>query len=309
MVIFGGIVGPRGGLLGLANLLSAHLAIAALAFLPLLLLTRSRALAIAFGVLLVVVGIRFGDEWVSVPVRSADETDLRVATWNLEFGAIGIAAGLDGLRALEDVDIVALQELTPEQATAIESDVLLSATYPQRALSPAPGTGGIGLLATRSLSDVESFSDPVGVRATIDVDGDPVVVHSAHPLPASIGTVTALRLPVAYDPTARDTALARIRERMAMDMIDGGPVLLIGDFNVAPTEPGYGPLATGLDDAHRTIGTGPGWTWRPSRFEFLGVGLLRIDYVFSRGLEPLAITTDCTRPGDHCLVVVDLARR
>jgi len=302
-------VGPRDGLPGLANLLSAHLAIAALALLPLLWLTRSRALAIAFGVLLIGGALRFGDEWISTPAPTALGTDLRVATWNLEFGAIGIAAGLDGLRSLEDVDIVALQELTPEQARAIELDPLLSTTYPHRAMAPAPGTGGIGLLGTRPFSDVQSFSDPVSVRATVELDGDTVVVHNAHPLPASIGTVTAMRLPVAYDSAARDEALARIRERMAMDMIDGEAVLLIGDFNVAPTEPGYEPLAAGLVDAHREIGSGPGWTWRPSRFEFLGVGLLRIDYVFMRGLEPLAITTDCTRPGDHCLVVVDLARR
>ncbi len=33
----------------------------------------------------------------------------------------------------------------------------------------------------------------------------------------------------------------------------------------------------------------------------------RIDAVFTRGLDPLTIATDCSRPGDHCLVRADLA--
>ena len=77
--------------------------------------------------------------------------------------------------------------------------------------------------------------------------------------------------------------------------------------NVAPTEPGYQVLAEGLEDVHRAVGLGPGWTWRPSRFEGLGLGLLRIDAVFTRGLDPLTIATDCSRPGDHCLVRAELA--
>jgi endonuclease/exonuclease/phosphatase (EEP) superfamily protein YafD len=145
------------------------------------------------------------------------------------------------------------------------------------------------------------------MRAMLDVDGDRVVIHTAHPYPASIGTVSGLRIPIAYDPTARDEALTRVRERMVADLKFVGPILLIGDLNVAPTEPGYGPLAAGLTDAHRTVGLGTGWTWRPSRLEGLGLGLLRIDYVFSRGLEPLVSATDCSRPGDHCLLIIDLA--
>lgn|GEM_PF-5279307 len=267
-MLLGGVLDPRGGLLGLANLLVAHLAIAASVFIPVLILTRSRSLAMAFGVLAVVVAIRFGDEWLSMPVAGSGDPDLRVATWNLEFGAVGIEAGLDGLRILQ--------------------------------------TAGIGLLANRPLAEVEAFADPVGMRAMLDLDGEVVVIHTAHPYPASIGTVSGLRIPIAYDPTARDEAITRVRERMAADLLGVAPVVLVGDFNVAPTEPAYTILARGLVDAHRAIGNGTGWTWRPSRFEGLGLGLLRIDYVMSRGLDPLAIATDCSRPGDHCLVAVDL---
>lgn len=305
-MLLGGVLDPRGGLLGLANLLVAHLAIAALVFIPVLILTRSRSVAMAFGVLAVVVTIRFGDEWLSMPVAGSGDSDLRVATWNLEFGAVGIEAGLDGLRILQDVDLVALQELTLEQAASIEADPVITAAYPYRALVPAAGTAGIGLLANRPLAEVEAFADPVGMRAMLDLDGEVVVIHTAHPYPASIGTVSGLRIPIAYDPTARDEAITRVRERMAADLLGVAPVVLVGDFNVAPTEPAYTILARGLVDAHRAIGNGAGWTWRPSRFEGLGLGLLRIDYVMSRGLDQLAIATDCSRPGDHCLVAVDL---
>ncbi len=109
--------------------------------------------------------------------------------------------------------------------------------------------------------------------------------------------------------TTRATATQpwRSSTRLADDLRGALPVLLLGDFNVAPTEPGYQVLAEGLEDVHRAVGLGPGWTWRPSRFEGLGLGLLRIDAVFTRGLDPLTIATDCSRPGDHCLVRAELA--
>ena len=75
-------------------------------------------------------------------------------------------------------------------------------------------------------------------------------------------------------------------------------------MNVASTEPAYDDLVAGWRDAHTEAGTGPGWTWRPSRLEALNAGLLRIDYVLvTLDVQPTSGAQDCSRPGDHCITV------
>lgn len=58
----------------------------------------------------------------------------------------------------------------------------------------------------------------------------------------------------------------------------------------------------GLKDVHVQVGLGPGWTWRPSRLETLGLSLLRIDLMLvGPGVDPVSGGVDCSRSGDHCL--------
>ena len=258
---------------------------------------------------LIVVGVvRLGDEWISLPAPQPSGATVDVATWNLEFGAVGVETMREGLTAL-DVDIVAIEELTREQVAAIESDPALAARYPYRALFPAAGAGveGIGLLSRVPLSEIESFQDPVRVSATALIDGREISVLAAHPFPGRIRTVSALRLPIGFDPTVRNAELATIRDQVD-GLLAAGDVIVLGDFNTAPTEPGYRVLSDGLTDAHVAVGLGPGWSWRPSRLEFLGIGFLRIDLVLtSPDLDPVRSWVDCSRPGDHCLVGASLS--
>lgn len=307
-LIFDALAHPETGLLALANIASPFIVLATLAGLAFTSIRGGRWPRIALVALLVVTAFRFGDDWVSVPAptETAGST-FDVATWNLELGAVGLETMRDGLGTL-DADVVALEELTPEQAAAIEDDPTLRQRFPHRALFPAADPWGVGLLSTVPLSDVESFADPARVVATIELDGRGLTLLAAHPFPARIGVATPLRVPVGFDPAARDAALATIRSQIDLLIADGDLVVL-GDFNTAPTEPAYDALTAGLTDAHVAVGQGPGWTWRPSRLEFLGMGLLRIDLVLvSRGLRPVASWVDCSRPGDHCLVGATLGR-
>ena len=108
-------------------------------------------------------------------------------------------------------------------------------------------------------------------------------------------------LPVAFNESERDRALQAIRARVDAAIGRGESVVVLGDFNVAPDEPGYRDLVAGLHDAHAEVGQGPGWTWRPSRFEGTGIGLLRIDLALSGpNLPPVAAREHCGFPGDHC---------
>jgi endonuclease/exonuclease/phosphatase family metal-dependent hydrolase len=96
--------------------------------------------------------------------------------------------------------------------------------------------------------------------------------------------------------------LARILETVA-EQPKTAPVLVLGDINTAPTEPEFGRFVAGFADAHAEVGIGPGWTYRPSRLEALGIGLIRIDVVLAGpGLRPIAESATCPPVGDHCLV-------
>jgi len=257
---------------------------------------------------LLVAVARFGDEFVSFggPTPASGDT-LSALTWNLEAGSVRGEQLLEVLGGTE-ASIVALQELTPEHASFLQADARVSARFPHRLLTPRAGVLGIGLLSAYPIRQAEVRSTP-GQLVTLDVHGKQLTVLNAHPLPGTIRTVTPLRIPFDFDPSRRDADIAALRAWIQPALTRHDPVLVLGDYNVTDREPAYQTLANGLRDAHLIVGNGSGASWRPERFKELPVGLLRIDYLFSAGgLNPIAVTTDCTpRGGDHCLVKASFA--
>lgn len=301
------VVQPRDGPPALAAVLAMHLALASVVLIPIALHRAARPLRIALIALAVVSAIRFGDEWISVPPARAADTvvQLDVLSWNLEYGARPGEAAVEGLRDI-DRDVVSLQELSPNHANAIQADADLQRRFPYRELVPLEGVFGMGLLSAYPIVRAETDDDPPAIEAVLDIRGTQVTVISAHPLPGRIRTLGPL--PVGFDPAFRDAALSRIRTLVDAAIARGETVIVLGDFNVAPMEPAFAPLVAGLTDAHRQVGVGPGWTWRPSRFEALGVGLLRIDLALSGpGAVPTHVGELCHLPGDHCQLVASFA--
>jgi endonuclease/exonuclease/phosphatase (EEP) superfamily protein YafD len=293
------------GFLAMMPILAPHLFLVGLLLLvlllPLAVVRRDRALIGALALFALVAVFRFGDEWVSLPAGAASDSSLQLVSWNLELGARSPTEAVD-LLLREEADVIALQELTDDAAAAIEADEALRARYPYRVLVPDASVLGIGLLSAFPISQDDVLSDPVLLIARLDLGGgQEVTVLNAHPLPGRIGTLS-------FDATQRDAALDRVRTRID-ELLDGDVAFIVlGDYNVASSEPAYGRLAAGLRDVHREVGFGAGWTWRPNRFEPFGIGLLRIDYVLtSPGITPRSIEVDCQLPGDHCLVSAAVA--
>ena len=194
--------------------------------------------------------------------------------------------------------MVALQELTSDVAAALEADPEIDVRFPFRELVPGGDTQGMGVLSRFPLRDARSYASPAGLEVVVETLGGDVTLVNAHPLPAVIAP------PFTFDPSRRDRAIATARGWADAALDRDETVLLIGDFNVTPTEPAYRRLVDGLRDAHTDAGLGPGWTWRPKRVEPFGIGALRIDYVFvGPGLEPVSSSVDCPRVGDHCRVM------
>lgn len=295
------ILAPRTGPLALANILSVHLALAALVLVPVAIARRDAALRSSLAALGVVAVLRFGGEWFSLP-PSVDTSDnlFFASSWNLEHGARSGAGAVEGIATL-DSDVVALQELGPEHAHAITETAGLTERFPGMALYPDPDVFGMGLLSRWPIVRAEFGADPALIEAVVDDGGREITVITAHPLAGRISTVGPV--PIALDSVKRDQALRRIRARIDAAIARGETVVVLGDFNVSPTEPAFGELVDGLRDAHAEVGQGPGWTWRPSRFEGLGLGMLRIDLALSSpNLAPVSVVEHCGRVGDHCIL-------
>lgn len=288
----------RVGPLALATILVPYLAIAALLLAPVAIVRPVPPLRAGLVLLALAMVLGLGREWFSLPTEVPTGDLLRTATWNLELDARSGEDAVRGIRDL-DVDVIALQELGPEHVQAINSASDMTDRYPARELRPDQGVLGIGLLSRYPIVRVGHYSQPSTIEAVLDVDGHQVTVITAHPLPGSISMVGPL--PVSFDARRRDVDLRRVRTVAAEAIRRGETVVILGDFNVAPTEPGYKDLVGGLHDAHAEVGEGPGWTWRPSRFEWTGLGLLRIDLALSGpGARPVSVGERCGLPGDHC---------
>ena len=301
------VVQPRNGPLALAAVLAMHGALAAVILVPLALHRVGRPLRFSLVALAAISVVRFGGEWVSVPpARAADPAgELAVLSWNLELGARPGPAAVDGLRGL-DVDVVVFQELGRAHAAALEADPELQARFPYREFVPMDGVLGMGLLSAHPIVRSDLVAEPIAIEAVLDVDGRPVTVITAHPFPGRLQFVGPI--PLSFDPTARDADLTRFRARADAAIARGETVIIAGDFNTAPTEPAFSRLVAGLADAHSEVGIGPGWTWRPSRLEGLGVGLLRIDLALSGpGARPVTVEERCHLPGDHCQLLARFA--
>lgn len=300
------VIAPRSGPLTLANIFSVHLALAALVLLPVAWRSRDRVLRAALVALTLVSVVRFGGEWVSVP-RSVDTSDglLAAASWNLELGAREGPAAADAIATI-GVDLVALQELGPDHARAIEASETVTTMYPHRALYPEAGVFGMGLLSRHPIVRAEYRQDPSLIEAVIDVGGQELTVLDVHPLAGRLDM--AGPIPVAFDSNKRDASLRRIRDRIEDAIGRGESVIVLGDLNATPFEPGYLELADGMHDAHAEVGQGPGFTWRPNRLEWAGIGVIRIDHALSSPrITPVSVAEQCDPPGDHCILEASFA--
>ena len=279
-------------------------------FAPLLLLVplafwvRSRRYLFSVFVLTLLFIVSYGGLFLPRPPVSATENNptLRIATFNhlksnTDFPAIKAAI----LRT--DADIVALQELSLGVARLAETELLKR--YPYQVLRPAPADGrqnGVGVLSRFPLRKPSYSESYRGQRFGLEVAGRRFELVNVHfNVPFGSGRTSSLRN---YDPTLRDAQLGAL-----LSVVEIVPSLIVvGDLNLSDNEPGYQKLAASLTDSFRRTETGFGFTY-PARKVYRGLPLpplVRLDYVWAKGVEPLSVTKDCRTGSDHCLVVADI---
>ena len=169
--------------------------------------------------------------------------------------------------------------------TAIEADPTLRARYPYRILDPRPGPDGLGILSRLPLIERVGRPDGRMLQAGLLLpDGrtaELLDVHPRRPLYRTVGP-----LPVALNTRARDEDVAAIRE--AVDRSTTRPRRSSSATSTGRARsPGW-PASTTARRRPRGRRRRPGFTWRPDAVEPLGIGVLRIDHVLSRGVAPPA---------------------
>jgi vancomycin resistance protein VanJ len=315
------------GIIGLAALWSlapaAHWSIAfsnifaAGFFLPVLLLApaalvlRSRWMCVVTALPLIVFLALFGARFVPhVGTAAAGGTLVRVVTFNQLFLNTNTQNLLEAIRA-QRADVVALQELAPPVAEAIQRN--LKTIYPYQILAAANNAGGIGLLSRYPLEPAKAMDGAGGEWAILHVGKQEIPVVNVHLHFSGISRMRSQRFASLsyfrlYDTRGRLSQANALRQ--AARTFSGG-LIMMGDFNTGDREPGYDVLASDLHDAFAETGWGFGFTF-PNHKRMgpitIPVPLVRIDYIWTRGsVVPVASHVTCDAGGsDHCMVVADL---
>ncbi|TNY36856.1 endonuclease/exonuclease/phosphatase family protein [Thermomonospora catenispora] len=216
---------------------------------------------------------------------------LRVLTVNLLFGQADPRAVRDLVRR-HDVDVLSLQELTP-QAVARLREAGLERLLPHTVLSPRPGAGGTGLYARHPLRALPTVPDTVFAmpRAELTLPGGRTAeVTAVHPPPpVSRAAVPQWRHDIRALPSAGDDGVVRV---------------LAGDFNATLDHAELrGLLDRGYADAADRTGKGLIHTWRDARLP----AYLTIDHVLVDRRCAVRATAVHDVPGsDHRAVFADI---
>src|SRR6478735_1483842 len=169
------------------------------------------------------------------------ELVITLMTYNIANG-LAEPKSLVRLLGASSADVIALQELAPPQAVAIESG--LAERYPYMRLHPL-GIPGKGILSRYPIEDerlIELFPDRPDLAVTIDVDGAPLRVISAHPPPPRFRRGVLSPTPHTLHQIHALIELAN----------SGGPAVLMGDFNLPSFHPACKSIASsGLIDSFR----------------------------------------------------------
>ncbi|OZM71023.1 endonuclease [Amycolatopsis antarctica] len=212
----------------------------------------SRRWLIAAGTLLLVAGLGLGllPRYLGDEQPAADGPALRVLTVNMYFGGADPRTIVDLVRT-RAVEVLSLQEVTPEALRAMEAAGLAS-LLPHRVLRAEPGASGSGLLSVHPLTELDlagpsTLAQP-SARLTMP-DGSSAELVAVHPMPP-VEEFAAWRSELAGLP--RPAAPVRI---------------LAGDFNATLDHTAFRELiGSGYADTAEELGRGFLPTWPSGNF-------------------------------------------
>lgn len=222
---------------------------------------------------------------LNTPKEGNSHPSLTVMTYNI-LGSHGFSDPVIKVIRDQDVDIAILQELTPDLALEIQTE--LADLYPYQILDPQPGVSGMGILSRYPLEDtrVRLPLNWVGVPQVLnlDFDGTNVTLVNFHTFAYNFSSWEAV------------DANLRYREAQAQTLADfaaqtADPLIVAGDANAVDISQTYQNITSGdLRDAWQEAGFGLGGTfpgstvpsssrWRIGPW-YVPQWMVRIDYIF-----------------------------
>ena len=225
---------------------------------------------------------------------------LRILTANLFNGRTDPDVFAEIVQAAR-ADVVAVQELSPEQAEPLARLLPFGSLYPDRVFNGK----GIALARRASVRRIALGHRELEV-ARLDPADWPELAREVEVLNLHVSSPTGR--PFWAQPGRRHRQL-----RTVLAHLDDTPHdarVLVGDFNATPLWPVYRRIAARLDDMvllhARRRGESPARTWRPDGCWYRGPRLLRIDHCFARGLDVEHVETHVLPGSDHDALLVEL---
>ena len=243
---------------------------------------------------------------------SDDMPDIRVMTYNIHSEKTLLQPVVD-LILEANPDVVAIQELSVEAAAYFENE--LSDSYPFQAFhtfvdNPIPGQG---VLSRFPVTDDRYWRNDFlpkqlgHQRVEINVNSVGMTMYNAHPIHP---IMQAGRL---FNVSLRTQEIQSVLDRA---LEDNGPVLIVGDFNMADQSEDYQRMTEHFGDTYRDAGWGLGFTFPdfssrnavPGHVTALPVRLIvRLDYLFyNKAFQPLNVRVWGASGGsDHRPVIAE----
>jgi endonuclease/exonuclease/phosphatase (EEP) superfamily protein YafD len=211
---------------------------------------RKRGTALAGVVVLLLNAVWLAPLWIADdPPRSGQK--IVAMTLNMRYGLAAPSKILDRVRA-DKVDLLALEELTPQAVATLQADGL-GAILPYQVLSPGEHSDGSGLWSRWPLTrgpDWDGVHHMPG--ATVRVGGRDVVVRVVHPMRTRRFSAAEYR---------RDY---RALTAHARALNPATPSIIMGDFNAGRDQQAFRSLLGDVwRDAPEVAGSGftPTWNW------------------------------------------------
>lgn len=227
------IAPQRTGVVALAQVFAHYLFAAALFLVPLALLRNMVTLRMALAAASVAFLLIYPPALNLAPHPPSDR-EVTVLAWNIYFNRVPDAEVLAVLDARRP-DVVAFQEVN---AQALGANAALAARYPYQVVRPERDSLGTAILSRFAVLESGVYEGPQApelalrlVWARLDVDGRPVTVVNAHPVPPLI-RVDGCRLVLCYNTGIRDQQISAIRAFIDdLQARTGDPLIVAGDMN------------------------------------------------------------------------------
>lgn len=286
-VILNGVFGDRWGWLFLLNSFAVYLFILFPIPLVAAIITQRRSLMIgSIGVFIVAIYF-YGNLFLpSYTQTLKTDSQLTVMTFNI----LGYNTQPEGVLTSiteSDAGIIALQELNPEIAAAIQEKLIDE--YPYQTLDPKIGTQGMGVISRHPLRENPTTLTGiwVGEPLILEVNWEDtdIILVNFHAIPPG-SVIHSKRLNFTTQERNR-----QIGELISFVNKLKEPVIVLGDLNVTEKNDAYKIAEASLMDAWSEKGWGFGHTFPgaastgSSRPAILGIPLapkwlVRLDYVF-----------------------------